>query len=329
MGELTTSVTVAEHIMQAILARTALKALRAMHVAMRLVNSSNIDGKGPTRKVPKRNKIDEAEDAPSEGTTFDNFKAFGHGTSVELAPVQKVQGIAPTVKSLRQQMPGATYEQVKRALREGNPALLPTLSEIYREILASHYDALERATLATYVAASESAGTTNTVLSFATLIDAKTKILDNDIENTALVAVVSQRGFTHLQQEILSPSSGLAAMWADGMAESFIKALGAAGATPAVDAQNSVAGIPLYVASASLMSKANADVDQVGAVHTYGSGLAEEGLRGHAEICEGHAPSMSLELDNSADVGKAIGRYEWDVEEHTDEHICKLIYRAS
>jgi hypothetical protein len=329
MGELTTSVTVAEHVLQAVQAQASLKALRPRHVGMRLVNSSNIDGKGPTRKITKRAKLAEAEDSPAEGVSFDNFKAFGHGTSVELAPVQKIQGIAPTVKSLRNLLPGATYEQVKRAIREGNPALLPALVEMYAEILSSHFDALERATLATYVAASESAGSTNTVLSFATFIDGKTKILDNDIDNTALVAVISQRGFAHLQQEILSPSSGLAAMWGDGMAEAFIQALGAAGVEPAIPATNSVAGIPIYVASASLMSKANSDVDQVGAIHAYGSGLAEMGLRGHAEICEGHAPSMSLELDNSADVGKAIGRYEWDVEEHTDEHICKLIYRAS
>lgn len=329
MGALTTSVTVAEHVLQAVHAQAALKALRPRHVAMRLVNSSNIDGIGPTRKIKKRTKIDEAEDGPGEGVSFDNFKAFGFGTSVELAPIEKVQGIAPTVKSLRNLLPGATYEQVKRALREGNPALLPALIEIYTEILASHYDALERATLATYTAASESAGTTNTVMSFATLIDAKTKILDNEIDNTALVCVLSQRGFTHLQQEILSPTTGLAALWGDGMAEAFVKALGNAGVIPAVDAQNSVANIPIYVASAALMSKANADVDHVGAVHAYGSGKAEEGLRGHAEICEGHAPSLTLDLDNKADVGEAIGRYEWDVEEHTDEHICKLVYRAS
>lgn len=326
----TTSVTVATHVMTEIMSQAALAPLRARQVATQLVNASNIDGQASNNRViPKRTAIAEAVD-DTEGATFSAFEAFAYGTAITLSPVAKIQGISPTIKSLRKRMPGASYEQVKEAIRNGSPQVIPALVEIYAEILAAHADALERATLASYVSASESAGTTNTVLSFATLIDAKTKVLDNNPDHYGLVAVISQIGLAQLQLELLSSSTGLAAVWGSGLAAGFLAAIGGADAAPAVSAGNSIADMPIYVAAKSLMSTANSAVDTVGAVHLLGRGVtaAPGSLRGHAEICEGHAPSMSLDLDESADIAKAIGRYEWDVEEHTDQHICKLISRA-
>jgi len=327
---LTTSVTVASHMMTEIMSIANLAPLRARHVGLQLCNASNIDGEASlSRVIPKRTAIAEAVD-DVEGVEFTGYVAFGFGSSITLTPTAKVQGVSPTVKSLRKRMPGATYEQVKEAVRSGNPAMIPMLVEIYSEILASHHDALERAALATYVVASESAGTTNTPLSFATLIDAKTKVLDNNPEHYGLVAVISQVGLSQLQLEILSATTGLASVWGDGMAQSFLAAIGGADAAPAIPSGQSIAGVQIYVAAKSLMSTANAAVDTVGAVHLLGRGVtgAPGSLRGHAEACEGHAPSMSLVLDDSADVAEAIGRHEWDVEEHTDEHICKLIHKA-
>lgn len=328
---LTSSVTVANHVMTEIMSAAALAPLRARHVAMQLVNASNIDGQpSNNRVIPKRTAIAEAVD-DTEGVDFTSFETFAFGTSITLTPTAKVQGISPTVKSLRKRMPGATYEQVKDAIRSGNPAVIPMLIEIYGEILASHSDALERAALATYPSASESAGTTNTALSFATLIDAKTKVLDNNPDHYGLLAVISQIGLSQLQLELLSATSGLAAVWGSGLAAGFLASIGGADAAPAVASGNSIADMQIYVAAKSLMSTANAAVDTVGAVHLLGRGVTATpgSLRGHAEICEGHAPSMSLVLDESADVAEAIGRHEWDAEEHTDEHICKLIFKAT
>ena len=325
----TTSVTVASHIMSEILSAAALMPLRANHVARYLVNVSSIDGiAAEDRKIPKLNAIAEAVD-DAEGVEFNDFEEFDYGSPITLTPTGKVQGVAPTIKALRRRMPGLTRDQVIQAVANGNPAVVPMLVEIYNEILAAHGDALERAVCAEFVNASQSAGTTTQPMSFANLINARLQVLDNDTDGSPgpLVCVLDERGLFDLTSELLTGSgSGIVSVFANGYADSFLDELG--GLVPGPTPRHSLFGMPIYRGASSLMSTANAGVDRVGAVFRLGRGetAGAGSLRGFAEICEGHSPSISLELDVAGDIAEAIGRHEWDVGEHTDEYICKIIY---
>lgn len=325
----TTSVTVASHIMTEVKSLAALMPLRANHVTQFLVNTSSIDGLATTKRdIPKLNAIAEAVD-DAEGVEFNDFEEFDYGSAVSLTPTGKVQGVAPTIKSLRRRLPGLTREQVIAAVQSGNPGVVPMLVEIYAEILAAHRDALERACNAEFVNASQSAGTTTQPLSFSTLINARLQVLEADTDGSPgpLVCVVDERGLFDLTESLLTGSGvGIVSVFANGYADGFLDELG--GLVPGPTPRHSLFGMPIYRASSSLMSTANAAADRVGAVFRLGRGetAAAGSLRGFAEICEGHAPAVSLELDVAGDIAEAIGRYEWDTAEHTDEYICKLIY---
>jgi hypothetical protein len=328
---LTTSTSVSTHMMTEILAQLALQPLRHKFAILGFLNASNIDGQpSGTRKIAKRTEIAEAVD-DVEGAEFTDFEEYAYGTPVSLVPTAKVQGIAPTVKSLRKVMPGATREQVIQAIENNNPALIPALAEMFLEIIQSHYRLAERSAGEALTGLSESAGTTNTVLSFATLIDGQTELFDNRPEHRTIVAIVDEIGVSHLKKEILSASSGLAAMWGSGYGNEFLSSLGVEEKGMSIAAAGNLLGMPVVAGDASLMDDANASVDRVGGIICVGRGetAAPGSMRGFAELCEGHALGMSLKLDARADVAEAIGRYEWLIGEHTDEHGVKLIYRAT
>lgn len=328
---LTTSTSVASHMMTEIMAQLALQPLRHKFAILGLLNASNIDGQpSGTRKIAKRTEIAEAVD-DVEGAEFTDHEEYAYTTAISLVPTAKVQGIQPTVKSLRKVMPGATREQVIQAIESGNPALIPALAEMFMEIIQSHYRLAERSAGEAFTGLSESAGTTNTVLSFATLIDGQTELFDNRPEHRVVACVVDEIGVSHLKKEILSASNGLAAMWGSGYGNEFLSSLGVAEKDMNIAAAGNMLGMPIIAGDESLMDYANGTTDRVGGIFCVGRGetAAPGSLRGFAEFCEGHALGMSLKLDARSDVADAIGRYEWVIGEHTDEHGVKLIYRAT
>jgi hypothetical protein len=329
---ITSVVNVSPHIMTEIMEQIALKPLRHHYVGLGLVNSDNIDGIGSLSKViSTRTEVGEADD-DFEGVEYDAHEAHGFAANVTITPTAKIKGIAPTVKSLRKEMPGYTYEQVKSAVASGSDmAVLPPLQLIAEEILQSHYRRAERAVCAEYVNASRAAGLTNTVMSFATLLDAKVQMSNGRPEHRGFVAVIDEIGFGHLEAEILSPTSGLSQVWGDGLGAQFVANTGLEAKDFVAQPSASALGVPLFVGDSSLMSTANAGVDRVGTVACIGRGpTARPGsLRGAMEFTEGHSMAMSLVMDDLADVAKAQGRYEWAVAEHTDLHHVRLIYRAT
>lgn len=327
---LTTSVSVAPHIMSEILATMSLGPLRSKYVMLPLLNSSSIDGKaGEDREIPKRTAIAEAVD-DTEGVEFTDYEELTFDASVTLTPTGKIQGIAPSVKALRRAMPGKSYEEVVAALKSGNADGIPIYRVMVEEILHSHYRAAERAALALLAGASDSAGVTNTALSFAHVLDARTQLLDNNPEHTVLACVLSEKGIGDLQSELIAGTGvSLAALWANGAGDAFLNAIG--DAAPSQAPKGNILGMPVYGADVSLMTTANADVDSVGGVFCVGRGetAVPGSLRGFAEFCEGHGLSLGVAYDLESDTAPSIGRYEWDVEEHTDEHVIKLIFKKT
>lgn len=327
---ITTSVSVASHIVSEILSELALAPLRSRYVMLPLLNASSIDGAaGEDRKIPKRTAIAEAVD-DTEGATFADYEEFAYDTAITLTPTAKVQGVEATIKSIRRRMPGATRDAVVAAIRNGSAAAIPMIAEIVEEILHAHYKAAERAALALLDGASTTGGTTNTAPTFASLIDLQTEVLDNQPSHRMLAAVLSPIGMGRLRETLVTGSAGgIASVFSGGYADGFLDALG--DAAPSAAPHGNLLGMTFFEADSSLMTDANGTTDKVGGIFCVGRGAtaAPGSLRGFAEFCEGHNLSVDMELDFEADTAKVIGRYEWDVGEHTDENVGEYIFKAT
>lgn len=311
--------------------------LRNRFALLGFLNSSSIDGlAGQTRKIRKRHNIAEAV-ADSEDTGFTAYEEFVEGSPTLLTPTPYVQGVKPDVPSLGLTMPGAKREEVIAAImalvnmtQESARALataLPMLRMIVEEIIDAHYRAAERAALALFPGLSQSAGTTNTELSVATLIDGQTTLFDvNKPAHRAIAAFVSAKGIGQLRKE-LGQITGPTIL-GSGWGAEFLNALGGPAPT-ALQPFGNLLGMPILETDGSLMTTANASVDLVGAIACVGRGAADApgSLRGFAEFCEGHSLDIGVGYSLTEDTAPSIGRYSWDVKEHTDEHGVGLIYK--
>lgn len=326
----TTSTTVSSHIMSEVLARTALAPLRSKYVMLPLLNTSSIDGQATeTRKIPKRTAIAEAVD-DTEDVDFSSPEAFAYGTAVELVPTPKVQGVYVTMKALRRRMPGASREAIKAAVRNGSPEAIPFLAEVAEEVLHSHYARAERDALALLDGLSTSGGATNTAPTFAALVDLATEILDNNPDHRQLAVVLSAIGQGRLRETLVTGSAGgIATLFASGYANGFLEALG--DSAPSAAPVGNLLGMTFFEADGALMTFANGTTDKVGGIFCVGRGEtgAPGSVRGFAEFCEGHALDVDMEFDFEGDRVKCIGRYEWDLGEHTDEHGGEFIFKAT
>lgn len=328
---MTTLANVTSNVSSELLAQMALKPLRSKFVALPLSNASNIDGAHATnRKIPLRVQIAEALD-DAEGVEFTEYEPFTYGTPITLTPTGKIMGIEPTVKSMRRVMPGATRDAVIEAVKSGDPQALPILAQFAEEVIISHYRRAERAALAVFAGITGSTkGTTNTALSMLTLVDSQTAVLAGNPEHRVLACVVSEKGIGDLRRELITGSGvGLAALWSNGYGESFLEAIG--DSYPSAAPEGNILDMPVFGADVSLMSTANAGVDSVGATFAIGRGetAAPGSLRGLSELCEGHGLSMGIEFELAGDIAKVVGRYEWDLQKHTDAHGCQLIFKKT
>jgi hypothetical protein len=320
-------------VMSEVLSQLALAPLRSRFATLPYINHSSIDGvAAEDRKIRKRDDLAVAVD-DSESTGFTGYEEFVDATPITLTPTGKVQGVKVSVKALRRAMPGASRQEVLAAIKSGNPAALPLLSQIAEELIDSHYRAAETAAMALFSGAGATAfGTTNTELAFAALVDGQTTMLeDNRPEHRTMVCVVGARGIGQLRSAVFGGAGeALSAVFASGYATEFLNAIG--GAPPsAATPFGSLIGMPIIEGESDLMANANGTTDKVCAIFCVGRG--ETGtpgsLRGFAEFCEGHSLDVQLEYDLEEDIVKALGRYEWDVKEHTDEHIVDGIYKAA
>ena len=322
------STTVANWLLTEVMSQMALDPLRGKYVLLPFLNMADISGRATkVRKIRKKSAIPAAVD-DSEGVAFSNPAAIGVQANISITPTTKVQGIQLTSDAVELALPGVPRSQVIAAIEGNNPGALPLVRDAITEILEAHYLRAETDALALFSGLSESAGTTNTSLSFATLLDALLKVMDNNPSSEDLVFVLEEQGMADLRTLAASGSgASLSAIFGGGGSGdvSFFNHRPDASRN---GLRGSFAGIPIYSANKNVMATANAGVDRVAALIVAGRGEtgAPGSVRGFAEMVERYEPSLGFQYDLSDDTLLAVGRWCWAVGEHTDEHGCKIIY---
>jgi hypothetical protein len=322
------STTVANWILTEVMSQLALDPLRGKYVLLPFLNMADISGRATkVRKIRKKSAIAAAVD-DSEGIAFSNPASMGVQANISITPTTKVQGIQLTADAVELALPGVPRSQVIAAIEGNNPGALPLVRDAITEILEAHYLRAETDALALFSGLSESAGTSNQPLSFATLLDALLKVMDNNPSSEDLVFVLEEQGMADLRTLAASGTgASLSAIFGGGGSGdvSFFNHRPDASRN---GFRGSFAGIPIYSANKNVMATANAGVDRVAALIVAGRG--ETGtpgsVRGFAEMVERYEPSLGFQYDLADDTLLAVGRWCWAVGEHTDEHGCKIIY---
>lgn len=326
-----TSTTVANWILSEVMSQIALDPLRGKYVLLPFLNMADISGRATkVRKIRKKSAIAAAVD-DTEGLAFSNPPSLGVAANVSITPTTKVQGVQLSTDAVELALPGVPRSQVISAIEAGNAAALPLVRDAMTEILQAHYMRAETDSLALFSGLSESSGTTNTTLSFATLIDSMLKLFDNNVESEDAIFVIDEVGLSHLRTLAAGGTgASLSAIFGGGGSGdvSFFNHRPDASRN---GLRGSFAGIPLIAANRSIMATANAGVDRVGAIIVAGRGEtgAPGSVRGFAEMVERYEPSLGFSYDLSDDTLLAVGRWCWGLGEHTDEHGVRLIYRAT
>ena len=326
----TTSVTVANWLLTEVMSQMALDPLRGKYVLLPFINQMSIAG-GATkvRKIRKKNALAAAVD-DTEGLAFSNPATYTVASNISITPTTKVQGIQLTSDAMELALPGLSRDQIIGAIQSNSAAALPLVRDAMAEVLQAHYLRAETDALQLFPGLSGSAGTTNTALSFATMLDALTKLLQNNVESEDLVFILEEKGVADLRALAVAGSGApLSTIFASSSADvSFFNHRPDASRN---GFRGSFAGIPIYAANRSVMSTANAGVDRVAALIVAGrGGTGEPGsVRGFAELTERYAPSLGFQYDLADDTLMGVGRWCWAVGEHTDEHGIRIIYKAT
>lgn len=333
----TTSTTVANWLLSEVMSQIALDPLRGKYVLLPFLNMADISGRATkNRKIRKKTAIAAAVD-DTEGSDFaasPGAVALGVASNITITPTTKVQGVELTTDAIELALPGVPRSQVVAAIQSGNPAALPLVRDAMTEILEAHYLRAETDALALFSGLSESASSsganpTAAPLSFAVLLDAMLKLLDNNPSSEDLVFVLDEVGIADLR--------ALAAGGSGAALSSIFTGGGAADLAffnhrPDVSRngfRGSFAGIPIYAGNKAVMATANTGgADRVGALIVAGRGEtgAPGSVRGFAEMTERYEPSLGFQYELSTDSLLAVGRWCWAVGEHTDEHGVKIIY---
>lgn len=326
----TSSTTVANWLLTEVMSQLALDPLRGKYVVLPFMNQASIAGASTkVRKIRKKNALAAAVD-DTEALAFSNPATFSVQSNISIQPTTKVQGVQLTSDSIELALPGVARDQVISAIQSGSAAALPLVRDAMAEVMQAHYLRAETDALQLFPGLSGSSGTTNTSLSFATMLDALTKLLSNNVESEDLVFVLEEKGVADLRAlAVAGTGAPLSTIFAGNQADlSFFNHRPDASRN---GFRGSFAGIPVYAANKAVMSTANAGVDRVAALIVAGRGEtgAPGSVRGFGELVERYAPSLGFQYDLADDTLLAIGRWCWAVAEHTDEHGIKLIYKAA
>jgi hypothetical protein len=327
---LTSSTTVANWLMTEVMSQIALAPLRGKLVLLQLINMSDISGRSTkNRKIRKATAIAAAVD-DTEGTAFTNAPAMGVAANITITPTTKVQGIQLTSDAIELALPGARRADVIAAIDSGNAAVLPLVRDAMVEILEAHYLRAETDALALFPGLSESAGVTNTPLSFATLLNGVMKVLDNNPSSEDLAFVLEEKGVSDLRALAASGSGAALSTIFSGNGAGDVSFFNHRPDVSRNGYRGSFAGIPIFAANKAIMPTANGGVDRVAALIVAGRGETDTpgSVRGFAELCERYEPSLGFQYDLVDDTLLAVGRWCWAVAEHTDEHGCRFIYAA-
>ena len=145
--------------------------------------------------------------------------------------------------------------------------------------------------------------------SFATMLDALTKLLSNNVESEDAVFVLEEKGVGDLRALAVAGSGApLSTIFASSAADvAFFNHRPDASRN---GFRGSFAGIPIYAANKAVMSTANAGVDRVAALIVAGRGEtgAPGSVRGFGELVERYSPSLGFQYDLADDTLLAVDR---------------------
>ena len=324
----TTSTTVANWLLTEVMSQIALAPLRGKYVLLPFLNMADISGRASkVRKIRKATAIAAAVD-DTEAVAFASPATMGVAANISITPTTKVQGVQLTSDAIELALPGVPRSQVIAAIESGNPSVLPLVRDAMVEILESHYLRAETDALALFSGLSESAGTTNNPLSFATLLDAMLKVLDNNPASEDLVFVLEEQGVADLRTLAASGSGAALSSIFTGGGVGDLSFFNHRPDASRNGFRGGFAGIPISAANKAVMQTANAGVDRVAALIVAGRGEtgAPGSVRGFAEMVERYEPSLGFQYELADDSLLAVGRWCYALGEHTDEHGCKIIY---
>lgn len=324
----TSSVTVANWVLSEVMSQMALDPLRGKYVLLPFINQASIAGASTkSRKIRKKNALAAALD-DTEAVAFANPATYSVASNVTITPTTKVQGVQLTSDAIELALPvGTSRDQVISAIQSNSAAVLPLVRDAMAEVMQAHYLRAETDALQLFPGLSGSAGTTNTALSFSTMLSALTSLLSNNVESEDLVFVLEEKGVGDLRALAVAGTGAPLSTILGGSADlAFFNHRPDASRN---GFRGSFAGVPIYAANKAVMSTANAAVDRVAALIVAGRGEtgAPGSARGFAELTERYAPSLGFQYDLADDSLLAVGRWCWAVGEHTDEHGVKLIYK--
>lgn len=325
----TLQATISSHVQTEILSAQDLTPMRRKVVVSPLLNEFDMTGMpSGTRKIAKRNRLAEATNK-IENVGVGSGSDYTLGTPVTMSPTGKEQAVPVSLEALTKRMSGASHQAVMDAIGKGSPETIPFLRDIIVELTESHTRRDERECLATFNGITASAGLTNTAMSFAYLLDAYMKILDADPDSEDIVCVLSTKGVKDLRAGLISGTgTGLATIWNDTDNINFFRHNPD---TSRNGFQGAAMGIPIYRQAGDPFTTANSGLDVIAAAFVFGrGGTAVAGSqRGFAERCFGSTVRTVVIYDADTDSAKAIMRVDTDHRIHTQEHACKLIYKAA
>lgn len=302
--------------------------------ALQLLNRSNIDGEpSGKRKIPVRDAIAQAY-PDIEGAEPGPGVAVPYGSAIELTPVGYVQRVPMTMKAIRRINPGLTRDAAIAALESGSAESIPLMAHAYELSLDAHLRAAEATVLGLESGLTRSVGTVNTVLTAAVLLDAVTAYRAGDVSDSVdgapsnhdLAFLLDAIGVGQIINILQTGSgTGLAALW--GNASADVSA--GMGYDENSGAMNTWMGIPLIAADSALQTTDSNT--RYGMLIARGSGEtgAPGSVRGFAEFCEGHAPSIEFERNKLSDVIDVVSRWEWVAGIHTDLHAYRIRYKKT
>jgi len=326
---LTTSSTRANVMLTRILRDAPLRALTPKVVFWNLINHDNIDGEpGLTKEIPVESDLGAAGTA-TEGVTVTQSVQLTYDASVSVTPTEAAAQRADiTTRAIRRKIPGMTADAVYDRIAVGDLSGLGTLlQDEAAKLMAMMWEKAESDCLALLDDASESVGTSTSDLTIAQLIAALAIMEGRDLEHDDMAWVLAPEQLNNLRTALQTGSgSSLSAIWGKADTSFFDFHPDA----PRNGYKGGFLGLPIFTPSQSIIPRANAGEDVVGALVCIGRGVTGQAgsQRGAHEFTEGHRPKFLFAFDTMARVVAMLGLWEYAVVEHTDKHYVSIISDA-
>lgn len=318
MANETTSTSQTALIATEVLAADSIRANLPKFVFLQLCHHDSIDGLGTLQKRYHVESDLGAATGATEGTDITANTELGMGTSVTKAPTEGV-GIKALItdKTVRRRLGGTPFRTVRDAFMRGSlDQVKALLAPDVRRFTAMAFEKVENDALANLASLTNSVGTTNTVLSFTTLLQSlfTMKTLEPLKEDWAyLLAPV---GIHHLTLEALVTSGGLGgALWNTGTVDASFMG------QPADPTMNGFRGSflrrPVFEYGHSVRPTANSGTDVVQAIFSRGSpqtppdSFSLGGKVGAFNFLEGHPLDFQTEPDASFRAVELVMTWEY------------------